>query len=202
MSQMIFALQYFEIVFFFFYIYILIALRCFLQGSTEIDQLGKIFQAFGTPTQSQWSDMIYLPEYMEFSYTPAPPLRTIFPMASDDALDLLAKMFIYDPRQRITIQQALDHRFIYCLLKETHMTIISISSLISLFLFGQVFLVFSVTNWAREASDSGFERRRPRTKGLWAKQPTRKQPCRAITSWKNEESDGSGGIIPEGLRLW
>ncbi|KAL0701043.1 hypothetical protein Bca4012_057165 [Brassica carinata] len=81
------------------------------QGSTEIDQLGKIFQAFGTPTQSQWSDMIYLPEYMEFSYTPAPPLRTIFPMASDDALDLLAKMFIYDPRQRITIQQALDHRY-------------------------------------------------------------------------------------------
>lgn len=54
--------------------------------------------------------MIYLPEYMEFSYTPAPPLRTIFPMASDDALDLLSKMFIYDPRQRITIQQALDHR--------------------------------------------------------------------------------------------
>lgn len=83
----------------------------FFQGSTEIDQLGKIFQAFGTPTPSQWSDMIYLPEYMEFSYTPAPPLRTIFPMASDDTLDLLAKMFIYDPRQRITIQQALDHRY-------------------------------------------------------------------------------------------
>ncbi|CAN8238485.1 unnamed protein product [Cochlearia groenlandica] len=84
--------------------------RPFLPGSTEIDQLGKIFQAFGTPTPSHWSDMIYLPDYMEFSYTPAPPLRTIFPMASDDALDLLAKMFTYDPRQRITIQQALDHR--------------------------------------------------------------------------------------------
>ncbi|CAA0319934.1 unnamed protein product [Arabidopsis thaliana] len=85
--------------------------RPFLPGSTEIDQLGKIFQAFGTPVPSQWSDMIYLPDYMEFSYTPAPPLRTIFSMASDDALDLLAKMFIYDPRQRITIQQALDHRY-------------------------------------------------------------------------------------------
>ncbi|CAA7030295.1 unnamed protein product [Microthlaspi erraticum] len=85
--------------------------RPFLPGSTEIDQLGKIFQAFGTPTPSQWTDMIYLPEYMEFSYTQAPPLRTIFPMASDDTLDLLAKMFTYDPRQRITIQQALDHRY-------------------------------------------------------------------------------------------
>lgn len=107
LSRMIFTRQYFAILFFYLYTS---SLLCFLQGSTEIDQLGKIFQAFGTPTQSQWSDMIYLPEYMEFSYTPAPPLRTIFPMASDDALDLLSKMFIYDPRQRITIQQALDHR--------------------------------------------------------------------------------------------
>lgn len=85
--------------------------RPFLPGNTDIDQLGKIFQAFGTPTPSQWPDMIYLPDYIEFSYTPAPPLRSLFPMASDDALDLLAKMFIYDPRQRISIQQALEHRY-------------------------------------------------------------------------------------------
>lgn len=143
----------------------------FFQGSTEIDQLGKIFQAFGTPVPSQWSDMIYLPDYMEFSYTPAPPLRSIFPMASDDALDLLAKMFIYDPRQRITIQQALDHRLVFR--KETDWTKIISSFCTSIVFFHQVFLVFSITNWAREASDSSFKRRRPRTKGLWAK-PTHK----------------------------
>ncbi|CAL9232554.1 unnamed protein product [Arabidopsis halleri] len=40
--------------------------RPFLPGSTEIDQLRKIFQAFGTPVPSQWYDMIYLPDYMEF----------------------------------------------------------------------------------------------------------------------------------------
>ncbi|KAE8723992.1 Cyclin-dependent kinase D-1 [Hibiscus syriacus] len=85
--------------------------RPFLQGTSDIDQLGKIFAAFGTPTYSQWPDMIYLPDYVEYQYVPAPPLRSLFPMASDDALDLLSKMFTYDPKARITTQQALEHRY-------------------------------------------------------------------------------------------
>ncbi|KAM6577307.1 hypothetical protein CsatB_029144 [Cannabis sativa] len=85
--------------------------RPFLQGSSDIDQLGKIFAAFGTPTSSQWPDMIFLPDYVEYQYVPAPPLRSMFPMASDDALDLLSKMFTYDPKSRISVQQALDHRY-------------------------------------------------------------------------------------------
>ncbi|KAL4297787.1 hypothetical protein GQ457_12G007500 [Hibiscus cannabinus] len=85
--------------------------RPFLQGTSDIDQLGKIFAAFGTPTSSQWPDMIYLPDYVEYQYVPAPPLRSLFPMTSDDALDLLSKMFTYDPKARITTQQALEHRY-------------------------------------------------------------------------------------------
>lgn len=85
--------------------------RPFMQGTSDIDQLGKIFAAFGTPKPSQWADMVYLPDYVEYQYVPAPPLRTLFPMASDDALDLLAKMFTYDPKARITAQQALEHRY-------------------------------------------------------------------------------------------
>jgi cyclin-dependent kinase 7 len=81
------------------------------QGSSDIDQLGKIFGAFGTPKSSQWPDMVYLPDYVEYQYVAAPPLRSLFPMASDDALDLLSKMFTYDPKARITAQQALDHRY-------------------------------------------------------------------------------------------
>ncbi|KAF3437230.1 hypothetical protein FNV43_RR19983 [Rhamnella rubrinervis] len=85
--------------------------RPFLQGSSDIDQLGKIFAAFGTPTSSQWPDMVYLPDYVEYQYVPAPPLRSLFPMASDDAIDLLAKMFTYDPKSRISVAQALEHRY-------------------------------------------------------------------------------------------
>ncbi|CAL1408997.1 unnamed protein product [Linum trigynum] len=85
--------------------------RPFLQGSSDIDQLGKIFQAFGTPTPSQWHDLVYLPDYVEYQTVPSQPLRKLFPMASEDALDLLSKMFTYDPNTRITIQQALEHRY-------------------------------------------------------------------------------------------
>lgn len=85
--------------------------RPFLPGSSDIDQLGKIFAQFGTPKVSQWPDMIYLPDYMEFGYADPKGMRTLFPMASDDALDLLSKMFTYDPKARITAQQALEHRY-------------------------------------------------------------------------------------------
>ncbi|WCJ42031.1 Cyclin-dependent kinase D-1 [Euphorbia peplus] len=85
--------------------------RPFLQGSSDIDQLGKIFQAFGTPTPSQWPDLVYLPDYVEYQTVLSQPLRKLFPMASDDALDLLAKMFTYDPKVRITVEQALEHRY-------------------------------------------------------------------------------------------
>lgn len=56
--------------------------------------------------------MQYLPDYVEYQHVPAPPLRTLFPMASDDALDLLSKMFTYDPKARITAHQALEHRLV------------------------------------------------------------------------------------------
>ncbi|CAI9773713.1 unnamed protein product [Fraxinus pennsylvanica] len=80
-------------------------------GNSDIDQLGKIFAVFGTPKSSQWQDMIYLPDYVEYQYVPSQSLRTLFPMASDDALDLLSKMFTYDPKARISAQQALEHRY-------------------------------------------------------------------------------------------
>ncbi|XP_051119238.1 cyclin-dependent kinase D-3-like isoform X1 [Andrographis paniculata] len=85
--------------------------RPFLQGNSDIDQLGKIFAAFGTPKPSQWPDLVYLPDYVEYQHVPGQPLRTLFPMAADDALDLLSKMFTYDPKSRITAQQALEHRY-------------------------------------------------------------------------------------------
>ncbi|AQK85690.1 cyclin-dependent kinase D-1 isoform X1 [Zea mays] len=89
----------------------LLTRRAFLQGSSDIDQLGKIFAALGTPKSSQWPDMVYLPDYVEYQYVAAPPLRTLLPMASDDALDLLSRMLTYDPKARISAQQALEHRY-------------------------------------------------------------------------------------------
>lgn len=101
----------FELSMLFFYVYLW---EPFLsnkkQGSSDMDQLGKIFAAFGTPRLPQWPDMVYLPDYVEYEFAPPQPLRSLFPMASDDALDLLSKMFTFDPKVRISAQQALEHR--------------------------------------------------------------------------------------------
>ena len=46
-------------------------------GSSDLDILGKIFQALGTPTEAQWPGMRDLPNYVEFQQTVAPPLGSI-----------------------------------------------------------------------------------------------------------------------------
>lgn len=58
--------------------------------------------------------MLCLPDYVEYQIVPAPSLRSLFPTVSEDALDLLSKMFTYDPKSRISIQQALQHRYFTC----------------------------------------------------------------------------------------
>lgn len=109
---------------------------CYIvQGTSDIDQLGKIFSFFGTPTASQWPDMVFLPDYVEYQYVPAPPLRSVFPMASDDALDLLSKMFTYDPKARISVQQALEHRYLMLIFHFGALKLSFISLLISVSLF-------------------------------------------------------------------
>ncbi|CAH8391068.1 unnamed protein product [Eruca vesicaria subsp. sativa] len=85
--------------------------RPFLQGNSDIDQLSKIFAAFGTPNADQWPDVKNLPDYVEYQFVPAPSLRSLFPSVSEDALDLLSKMFTYDPKARISVKQALEHRY-------------------------------------------------------------------------------------------
>lgn len=57
--------------------------------------------------------MVYLPDYVEYQYVPGQPFKTLFPTATDDCLDLLSKMFTYDPKARISAQQALEHRYVY-----------------------------------------------------------------------------------------
>lgn len=51
--------------------------RPWFVGGSDLDILGKIFQAFGTPSESQWPGMKDLPNFVEFQRTVAPPLASI-----------------------------------------------------------------------------------------------------------------------------
>jgi len=80
----------------------------FLPGDTDLDQLSKIFQALGTPTEQVWPGHRELPDYVQFKEFVATPLEDIFTAASSDLLALLAKCFHLDPNKRCTCSQALQ----------------------------------------------------------------------------------------------
>ena len=83
----------------------------FFPGSSDIDQLGRIYQGLGTPTEATWPGHKTLPDYMEFSKQAAPDLRQTFPNAPPDALDLLKKLMAFDPNRRVSAAEALRHEY-------------------------------------------------------------------------------------------
>ncbi|KAG8767309.1 TFIIH complex serine/threonine-protein kinase subunit kin28 [Ceratobasidium sp. 428] len=78
----------------------------YLPGESDMDQLKTIFRALGTPTEEDWPGHTSLPDYTSFGHFPKSPLKLLFSAASTEALDLLSKFLIYDPRKRISAYDA------------------------------------------------------------------------------------------------
>ena len=80
----------------------------------KTDQLNVIFDVIGTPSEEDMdfitdpNGKLYLKSLKE---RPKKNLKTKFPGSSDDALDLLDKMIKFNPNQRYTVNQALEHKF-------------------------------------------------------------------------------------------
>ena len=53
--------------------------RPWFPGTTDLDQLGKVFQAMGTPSEEAWPGVTQLPNYLEYHRVVAPPLKALFP---------------------------------------------------------------------------------------------------------------------------
>jgi len=83
----------------------------FLPGESDLGQLTKIFETLGTPTDDDWPGMKELSDYVEFKKFPRIPFPDIFSAAGDDLLDLLNKLFLYDPVKRIGATQSLKHSY-------------------------------------------------------------------------------------------
>ena len=91
----------------------LLTRRAFLPGTSDLDQLSKIFEALGSPTEENWPNVKSLPDYVEFRATPGFPLRDIFTAAGDDLIELLQGLFYLYPPRRLTASQAL-RKFNFC----------------------------------------------------------------------------------------
>lgn len=79
----------------------------FLPGDSDLDQLTKIFQALGTPTEETWPNVTKLPDYIQFKAFPGAPLHDYFTAASDDLLELAAKLLAMNPLNRCSCSEAL-----------------------------------------------------------------------------------------------
>jgi cyclin-dependent kinase len=90
--------------------------RPLVAGTSESDQLDRIFRLLGTPTIADYPGITQLPDYSP-DLPPYPPprggLATLVPSLPPEGVDLLSKMLQYDPARRITAQAALEHPFFY-----------------------------------------------------------------------------------------
>ncbi|XP_012524249.1 cyclin-dependent kinase 11B isoform X4 [Monomorium pharaonis] len=83
-------------------------------GKSDIDQLNKIFKELGTPSERIWPGYTKLPivQKIPFAHYPVNNLRQRFSLSlSDLGVELLNKFLTYDPRQRVTAEDALNHGY-------------------------------------------------------------------------------------------
>lgn len=86
-----------------------------LPGTSDIDQLEKIWQLCGTPNQHTWPNFDALPGCEGIKRFPnySKRLRTAFESIGPETCDLLDRLLTCNPRERITASAALDHDYFW-----------------------------------------------------------------------------------------
>jgi mitogen-activated protein kinase 7 len=89
--------------------------RPFFKGRDYVDQLNQILHYLGTPNEETLC-RIGSPRAQEYvrnlPFMPKMPFHRLFPNANPDALDLLDRMLAFDPSQRVSVEDALEHRYL------------------------------------------------------------------------------------------
>ena len=90
--------------------------RPFFKGRDYVDQLNQILHYLGTPNEETLS-RIGSPRAQEYvrnlPFMPKVTFQRLFPNANPDALDLLDRMLAFDPSSRISVEDALEHRYLH-----------------------------------------------------------------------------------------
>jgi cyclin-dependent kinase len=91
----------------------LVNMKPLFPGSSEKDQIVKIFKLMGTPTVEKWSGLTDLSEWKteNFEIFKGEELSKICPRLDEDGLDLLDKFLRSNPAERITAKDTLNHPF-------------------------------------------------------------------------------------------
>merc|ERR1712094_111020 len=81
--------------------------KALFPGSSDIDQLFRIFRLLGTPDEQSWPGLTNLPDYVPYAEMEPPPLEETFSSAGADALGLLSKILLLFPAARLEASEAL-----------------------------------------------------------------------------------------------
>lgn len=86
--------------------------RPLFPGTSDQDQLLRIFKVLGTVKQDSWPGVVELPEWKS-NYPKYEPMNwsKVVPTLCPLGIDLLSKMLKYDPLQRLSARQAVEHEY-------------------------------------------------------------------------------------------
>ncbi|KAK9920169.1 hypothetical protein M0R45_028728 [Rubus argutus] len=80
-------------------------------GDSEFQQLLHIFRLLGTPTEKQWAGVTSLRDWHVYPLWEPQNLARAVPALGSDGVDLLSKMLKYEPAERISAKEAMDHPY-------------------------------------------------------------------------------------------
>lgn len=89
--------------------------RPILPGTSDLDQLEKIWQLCGTPNQHTWPHFDSLPgcDGVKRFNSYSRKINKVFQSVGPDTVDLLEKLLTCNPKERYTASQALDHEYFW-----------------------------------------------------------------------------------------
>ncbi|RYP43767.1 hypothetical protein DL768_009692 [Monosporascus sp. mg162] len=95
--------------------------RPLFPGTTNEDQIVRIFRIMGTPTERTWPGITQFPEYKPtFQMYATQDLRAILPQIDQLGIDLLQRMLVLRPEHRISAHDALQHPWFSDLVMQQH----------------------------------------------------------------------------------
>jgi mitogen-activated protein kinase 15 len=84
-------------------------------GVSTLNQIERVLKVTGMPTQEDIDSM--MSPHCSKIFATIPPtkkvsLDSIFPTASDDAIDLMKRLMRFNPSDRLTVEEALEHSYV------------------------------------------------------------------------------------------